>query len=110
MLTDALRIGSVGLGYLGHWRGVNLRRGPQKGKGSPNKLNTLRPLEKPGCLRASWGSQNPMTQRALELSLLEKFVLRKWSSADFNALEYLYTKQGRRAWRLHSSLIGATDT
>lgn len=83
--------------------------GTQKGKGDPDRLNAVRTFEKPRCLTASWGSQNPMEQWALELSLPAEFVLRNWSSANFNALEYLREKRGPRAWRLHSSPIGATD-
>jgi hypothetical protein len=77
--------------------------GPQKSKGDPNELKIVRTLEKSRCLSASWGSQNPMHQWALELSLPEEFVLRNWSSGDFNALEYLRQSPGLRAWRLHSS-------
>lgn len=61
--------------------------GPQKSKGAPFGPNIVRTFEKSRCLTASWGSQNPMEQRASALSLPEEFVLRKWSPADFNALE-----------------------
>ncbi len=70
--------------------------GTQKGKGDPDRLNALRTFEKLRCLTASWGSQNPMEQWALELSLPAEFVLREVEFREFQCVRIFTRETGSK--------------